>query len=219
MFERNWLHCTASYWSIKSRSLNCKVNILYYFVQFYWLLLSYGLEQEEKDYANGKSKYLPFREPVIKLQMMEDRFLVSKRENMVSISRRISMRFGKFSMRCFLCGIKWWIFREYYDKINWWYYSECSIVYRGFDVSYNCNDPVSHSEYIILTIMRNSVLLILLFVQKNKGMLIDGKNVRFCAATRWISKIILLAAISWNIVLSPLQAAFTHKPHRATIHT
>ena len=39
------------------------------------------------------------------------------------------------------------------------------IVYRNRDVSYNCNVPVSQSEYRILTLMRNSEYFIYLFVK------------------------------------------------------
>ena len=38
------------------------------------------------------------------------------------------------------------------------------IIYRDCDVSYNCNDRVRQSVCSVLTFMRNSVLLIFLFV-------------------------------------------------------
>ena len=43
-----------------------------------------------------------------------------------------------------------------------------------------------------------------IFIRQNWGILVDWKNLRFHALTNWISKNILLAAASWNIVLFPL---------------
>ena len=61
----------------------------------------------------------------------------------------------------------WWTFLKIYILSNWllliiWQkvIEKLVIVYRGCNVSYNCNDPVTQSECSVLTVMRNSVLFI-----------------------------------------------------------
>ena len=78
-----------------------------------------------------------------------------------------------------------------------------SIVHQNFDVSYDCNDPVNQSECSVLMFMRNSVLFIFFFVKIVFVIFVYGKKLSFCAATNWISKIILLATVSLNVVLFP----------------
>ena len=57
-----------------------------------------------------------------------------------------------------------------------------SIFHRDCDVSCNCKNPVSKSEYSVLTFLRNRALFIFLFV-KMMAFLVNWKNLRFCAAT------------------------------------
>ena len=53
------------------------------------------------------------------------------------------------------------------------------IVYRDCDVNYNCNDPVSQSEYSVLTFMRHRALFIFLLI-KIKAFWFMEKLQAFC---------------------------------------